>query len=64
VRVVAVFLLAVSVVFLILSEFYMIAVTVEGAIFKSLQTVARDCPPSILLITSVFSSTITDLRSF
>jgi hypothetical protein len=34
----------------------------EGAIFKSLQRVGCDCPPIILLITSIFSANVIDLH--
>jgi hypothetical protein len=46
-RAVAIFLHTVSIVTLILSAFFMIVITVEGAIFNSLQTVGCDYPPSI-----------------
>jgi hypothetical protein len=40
----------------------MIVVTVEGTTFKSLQAVGHDCPPSILLITYIFSSNVIDFH--
>jgi hypothetical protein len=60
-RAVAVFLLSVSIVFLILSALFMIAVTVEWMIFKSLQTVGHDFQPKL---SSFHSTNVTGSLSY